>query len=1162
MAYGQLATRGDNSTEAALTHILPSGEVLLLAGWRAEERNGTTFYLGPRGEVCDTIQYAAETFKRECEGEGQSQRATLRVLNKIVQDLKEGEREEQAPAPVSAGAPAAEEKAGTAHYFTLSQLDDWLHRGTHAIVRNMNLYTYSMWVFRVELTPFYGADASGQQAKRPRFIDIPFDESYPPRTTWVQRLATEPRVPMLEGMQFVTAAQDPETHFMLKSIILRPLNIVPAEGECHTRQQRTLETYRQLCTAPPDEPAWPALGSGPDTPGPFQRGFTSFFATQLILAEAATRETLRAPRPRWPSLWETAEVQKRLAGLARSELPQALTEPCDESEEHAVPQQSRMTVQEYNAFVAVHVSANFDGIANARTEKPKRQIDADCQVAEAPVAREGGGNDGSADVQVEGAEERARLGLGMMGQNVRIAQRLDADTLDRVLRFETKERRTAYSKELCSLPLMSEGDLPAPSPNEAGRKRQEKLRDEVLLPYGGDRAGGVGGLAALSDVLKDVITAQQQHFKTAAGPEAGAESDTDVPPDPEVPRASPPPADDLPAFFAPCDRWRLPSDFVAYQAQRFEDGLTTPPGKKFKKKKLSFDQVLFLAQFAAACNAVWDDTNNGVAVSQRRRFTLLLMGQGGSGKTAVVQEIVLPTMDFLFPPESDGRRSSLIACASWAQAENISTTAHKAVSCHNAASMRVQSLRNTDMLPGNRLPSLERRWGHLILTILEEVGMISPALFNMLLYRSFHGRRVQWEVSEPLYDKLEGAFGRMPIVIYLGDFLQLRPTASLSLLDNLTLLPHNKDVPAEHQWAMKLFMRTPLCFELQGTNRFEDDRLRQLMEYMRSPTQPMPPHVKASWRTILAKESGLDPRLLDERFQNGHMLGIYWETVGRWVMMRARRDAAALRTPLFLLQAADTASPPLTRDLAAKLLNHYNPHETGHIHGMFPVHLGMRVRLLVAIDKTKGLVQEAEGVVVHVAVNPKDQARVDDAFADVAGQRGVYLEHVPLGVWVRMDKYTGSPFKKELQEVDGDLTPSLTDSLVFVEPTQTLMPFKWRGHSVTRVGCTLSHACVRTSTACQGKTLEGGIVIDCGRREDGAHPMSDDTWWLHLYVMLSRATKLENLLLLRPPDESIVSRGPPADMLRQLQVFDHRVQSCRASARALAQQLGLDKFFH
>ena len=149
-----------------------------------------------------------------------------------------------------------------------------------------------------------------------------------------------------------------------------------------------------------------------------------------------------------------------------------------------------------------------------------------------------------------------------------------------------------------------------------------------------------------------------------------------------------------------------------------------------------------------------------------------------------------------------------------------------------------------------------------------------------------------------------------------------------------------------------------------------------------------------------------------------------------------------------------------------------------------------------------------------------------------------------------------------MQEGDGDLTPSLTDSLVFVEPTQTLVPFTWRGHSVTRVGFTLSHACVRTSTACQGKTLEGGIVIDCGRREDGAHPLDDDTWWLHLYVMFSRATKLENLLLLRPPAVSFLARGPPKDMVRQLQVFDRRTQACRAIARRLAQELGLDKFIH
>ena len=42
-----------------------------------------------------------------------------------------------------------------------------------------------------------------------------------------------------------------------------------------------------------------------------------------------------------------------------------------------------------------------------------------------------------------------------------------------------------------------------------------------------------------------------------------------------------------------------------------------------------------------------------------------------------------------------------------------------------------------------------------------------------------------------------------------------------------------------------------------------------------------------------------------------------------------------------------------------------------------------------------------------------------------------------------------------------------------------------------------------TSTASQGLTLRHGTVIDCVR--DGYH-MDDDTWWLHLCVMLSRVT--------------------------------------------------------
>ena len=304
----------------------------------------------------------------------------------------------------------------------------------------------------------------------------------------------------------------------------------------------------------------------------------------------------------------------------------------------------------------------------------------------------------------------------------------------------------------------------------------------------------------------------------------------------------------------------------------------------------------------------------------------------------------------------------------------------------------------------------------------------------------------------------------------------------------------------------------------------------------------------------------VDPRLQENRFQTGHMLAIYWETVGRWVMMRARRDAAVLRTPLFLLQSADSASPPLTKDMAAKLLNHYNPYETGHMHGMWAAHLGMRVRLLTPLDNQRGLVLEAEGVVIHVVVNPADQPRVDAAFAQDSPKDPLYLEHVPVGLWVRFDKYTGAPFHRELLQADESLTENVMQSLVFVEPSRTLRPFTWRGHSVNRVGWALSHAGVRTSTACQGKTLKGGVIIDCARRETGPHPMDDPTWWLHLYVMLSRATTLDDLLLLRAPEPEFLLRGPPPDLQAALETFAQRVETCRQTAAALAHELGLQQF--
>ena len=173
------------------------------------------------------------------------------------------------------------------------------------------------------------------------------------------------------------------------------------------------------------------------------------------------------------------------------------------------------------------------------------------------------------------------------------------------------------------------------------------------------------------------------------------------------------------------------------------------------------------------------------------------------------------------------------------------------------------------------------------------------------------------------------------------------------------------------------------------------------------------------------------------------------------------------------------------------------------------------------------------------------------------------MEHLPLGVWVMMDKYQGAPFGKSLHNwTHGSFDETLADNLVFIEPHTTIRPFKWRGFTITRTGFAFSHARVRTSTACQGKTLEGGVIIDCARKEDGQHPMEPSDWWLHLYVMLSRATSLDDLLLLRAPDSSFLLQGPPPQLAEKLQIFTERVDNCREHAAQLAADLGLSKFLH
>ena len=85
----------------------------------------------------------------------------------------------------------------------------------------------------------------------------------------------------------------------------------------------------------------------------------------------------------------------------------------------------------------------------------------------------------------------------------------------------------------------------------------------------------------------------------------------------------------------------------------------------------------------------------------------------------------------------------------------------------------------------------------------------------------------------------------------------------------------------EYQAVMKLFCSIPKCYELQASNRFKDTKLRDLMAFLRKPGKQVPPAIRATWNAMQLKSD--DRRLREERFQNGHMIVSYWDTVARWI---------------------------------------------------------------------------------------------------------------------------------------------------------------------------------------------------------------------------------------------------------------------------------------
>ena len=186
---------------------------------------------------------------------------------------------------------------------------------------------------------------------------------------------------------------------------------------------------------------------------------------------------------------------------------------------------------------------------------------------------------------------------------------------------------------------------------------------------------------------------------------------------------------------------------------------------------------------------------------------------------------------------------------------------------------------------------------------------------------------------------------------------------------------------------------------------------------------------------------------------------------------------------------------------------------------MLLVHENMIVRLSDVLAPHLGLVKDKMAMVVKVDLRHEDQGRLRHR---EAGFCHLVPEYMAKGIWVKLLKGKSSPMEDALLETSEGQFENVADhtddakTLFFVELMHAEFKIDLKigeGNEkieVIRWQFPLLHGMLRTAYSAQGLTLDGGVLVDL-RRAGG---LEDDDWWLAIYVMLTRARKLENLILL------------------------------------------------
>ena len=556
----------------------------------------------------------------------------------------------------------------------------------------------------------------------------------------------------------------------------------------------------------------------------------------------------------------------------------------------------------------------------------------------------------------------------------------------------------------------------------------------------------------------------------------------------------------------------------------------------------------------------------GTELPPVKPIRVFLGGPGGAGKSECI-DIAGRMIQHFF-----GARSKQVLAASNSAARGVGgSTVHSGLHLGGQCSFRLHS----KTMKKSPSPQCEQAWAPVKALFLEEVSMISPTMLAGISYRLCRAREAgrRW-LDSKLYEHEDHMFGGIPIVVMLGDFMQLG--AMEKGLGRVSLIMNPKPAWYDECFAgRRIFWRgITHVVMLRKTHRFKDEDMPRFLEYMRNPgAGRMPAHFRAflkEWEVLNPKPGDGERnkvREWRERCERGspqagaaggedsadrepwrrHDMAIAWQAVQRLLQYRAVQDARAAKQLLLYCQAVETcSSQALSAAEYRRALQVVNMNTTGKLLGFCPLYKGMRVRLTAKLSAKYGLVHDAIGTVEDFILHERDLRR-DTEWQDPqheVRQRGfALLKALPVAVLV---KFKG--FEEDVGYGKG---------VVVVEPHVSY--WKYRTHenltgqrkpvevSMARRQIPLAPESVRTVQTAQGMSMDAAMIF-LGKPGN----MDLDDYWMHLYVMMSRVRRREGLLAFDMPPEAVFERGPPpwvADGIAELEKMGLKSSKDIAAAR-------------